>query len=84
LAIDWGQTRYLVKHPEHYYERNPLLGKHPSMARVNVLCIGSIAGTLLIADWLTPRNRKLFLGTVTGIELAVIGHNKNIGLRMSF
>ena len=84
LVIDWGQTRDIVKRPHDYEERNPLLGKHPSMGRVNLICAGSIAATLLTADWLTSKNRKIFLGTITAIELTVIGHNKNIGLRVSF
>src|SRR3990167_6853664 len=71
LVVDWGQTRYIAKHPENYEERNLILGKHPSVGRVNVYFTGAILGTLLFANWLKPVNRKMFLGTLTAVELIV-------------
>ena len=84
LVVDWGQTRYIVKNPQKYSETNPILGEHPSMGRTNLYFLGAITGTLLLANWLEPSNRKWFLGTVTAVELVVIGRNKNIGIGVSF
>jgi hypothetical protein len=82
--MDWGQTRHIVKNPEQFYEKNLILGDHPSMSRVNVYFIGAIAGTLLIGDWLEPKTRKLFLGTVTALEVVTNFSNHSIGIRVSF
>ena len=35
FMLDWRQTQHIVKNPEHYYEENLILGKHPSMREVN-------------------------------------------------
>jgi hypothetical protein len=84
LIVDWGQTRYIAKHPELYQENNVILGKHPSVGRVNAYFGTVIVGNLLLADWLSTRNRKLWLGTVTAVELVVTAHNRNIGIKLSF
>ena len=83
--VDWGQTRYLAKHPElGFYENNKLLGDHPSVGRVDVYFPALIVGTWLIADWLSPPNRKLFLGVVTVVNVAVTSRNRSIGLKVAF
>ena len=83
-AVDWGQTRYIAKNPDRFYEYNQLLGEHPSVARVNNYFIGvGIAGYLL-ADYLSSDNRKLFLGTFAVIELGVTSHNRYLGIKVAF
>jgi hypothetical protein len=84
LVLDWGQTRYIAKHPDQFYEKNPLLPTHPSVGRVNTHFVLAITGTLLIADYLSPSNRKVFLATMTVLELNVVGKNKSLGVRVDF
>jgi hypothetical protein len=84
LVVDWGQTRYIAKHPERYRETNPILGDHPSVGRVNAYFAGSILATALIADWFRPMNRKLFLGAVAAVEIAVTNRNRSLGVKLSF
>ena len=36
-VADWGYTRNIAKHPENCSENNPLLGRHPSLEKVDVL-----------------------------------------------
>jgi hypothetical protein len=36
LAADWSQTAYISRNPDQYYERNPILGDHPSSQSVNL------------------------------------------------
>ena len=84
LAFDWGQTRTTAKQPNLYYETNPILGRHPSTGQVDLYFVTCIIGTMLIADWLAPANRKLFLGTVTALEIVVIQRNRQIGIKVAF
>lgn len=84
LVVDWGQTRYIAKNPQSFEDRNKLLGKHPSTGQVDLYFASSILGTLLIADWLSPTNRKWFLGTITAVELVVTSRNQQIGIKLSF
>jgi hypothetical protein len=34
-GIDWLQTVYIARHPARFFERNPILGMHPSVRQVN-------------------------------------------------
>lgn len=34
-GIDWLQTIYIALHPAQFYERNPILGLHPTVRQVN-------------------------------------------------
>lgn len=34
-AMDWSQTRYIAKHPDKFYELNPVYGNPVSIGRVN-------------------------------------------------
>lgn len=95
LIVDWGQTRYLVKHPidpkqpdgtynwrkEGY---NSVLGEHPSIGRVNNYHVIVIAGhaavsTMLPSDW-----RKAWQYVWIGIEADTVYRNHHIGLKVDF
>jgi hypothetical protein len=84
MIVDWGQTRYIAQHPDAYKETNPHIGLHPSTKRVNAYFAGYTAGTLLLANWLGPTNRKLLLGGMAIYELQLIGRNYSIGVGTSF
>ena len=84
MVIDWGQTRYIAQHPGVYYERNPLLGRHPSVQGVDLYFASMIVGSALFANYLSSENRKLFLGTVTAIGISVTAHNRSIGIKIAF
>jgi len=41
--MDWRQTVQIARNPDRYWERNPLLGEHPSEQRVNLhFLVGAI------------------------------------------
>jgi hypothetical protein len=84
LVVDWGQTRYIAKHPQRYQETNQILGEHPSVGRVNLYFTGAIIGTLLFADWLPSNGRKIFLGSITALELVVTSKNQALGIKIAF
>ena len=84
LVVDWGQTRYIAKHPKQCSETNPYLGEHPSIGRVDAYFTGVIVGNLLLGNWLTPDKRKLLFGAVIVTELLVIGKNRAVGIKVEF
>jgi len=84
LVADWGQTRYMAQHPAEFKEKNRILGEHPSVGRVNVYFATYVIGALLVADWLAPDNRKLFLCVISVVELSAVRHNRSIGVKFSF
>jgi len=67
-----------------YYETNPIIGKHPSMARVNTYFIGVIVGHWLLDQSLSAEHRKWLENGTIMLELGVVGHNQHIGLRVKF
>ena len=81
---DWGQTRFIAENPQRFHENNPLLGEHPSLGRVDAHFVGAIVGGYFIADALPGKYRKVFLGTVSILEISVTAHNKSIGVGWSF
>lgn len=95
LIVDWGQTRYLVKHPidpkqpdgtynwraEGY---NRFLGEHPSIGRVNNYHVAVLAGHAAISTLLPPGWRKGWQYVWIGIESDTVYRNHHIGLRVDF
>ena len=84
LVADWAQTRYIAKNPDQFYERNPILGKHPSVGKVNAYFAGAIIGNYLLMDYLSPKNRTLYQAGLISVQIVVVGNNKRIGVGMAF
>ena len=78
--IDWGQTRCIVK--ENYEETNIILGKHPSMEKVDTLIPLGIAAHAVLAGALPPKYRRYWQVFWIGVEGSAVLHNYNIGLRI--
>ena len=81
---DWSETRYIAKHPDEFYEANRVLGKHPTTGKVDAYFAGSIALTYFIADQLPSNYRKIFLGSISVVEISFVNHNKSLGIGWSF
>jgi hypothetical protein len=97
---DWGQTRDIVKnrkdkhttnkdgstyHEKGYYEKtNLILGKNPSMDKVNTYMPLATAATLAAAHYLPKKYRKPLLYGASLLELMTIYNNNKIGLRINF
>lgn len=82
--IDAGQTVDMIRHHPTYYEQNPLLGKHPREEEVYIFKVAVTGIAYVIADSMTPGNRKLFLGFADAIVLTAVNHNRTIGLHVKF
>jgi uncharacterized protein YfiM (DUF2279 family) len=81
-VVDYGQTRGLVL--DHRNEGNRVLGKHPSMGKVNAYFAAVSVLGYLVADNLSSDNRTTFLVLASGIEIYQIGQNKYLGCRIAF
>lgn len=62
---------------------NPLLGKHPDIARVNRHFALGIIGGAALAHYF-PEYRMSFLKTVFVLEAFVAGRNAYLGVRMDW
>ena len=82
LTADWLQTRYIARHPDRYYEFNPLLGKHPSIGAVNnhYLAVGLLGYGL---TELGVCNRYCY-NVFIAFEAANVARNFSIGVRFQF
>lgn len=83
-ALDWGQTRYIAKHPDEYYERNPLLGAHPTTGRVDGYFTSSILLHWGISAMLPDKWRKYWQYTGIAVETGAVANNYSLGIRLDF
>lgn len=93
MVIDYGQTRWMAQHPDHWWEVNPLMGKHPGTKTIDLNFLGS-AMTYAVAAWALPPkaesgykkwlNRENFFFTFTVVEAANVGNNWRIGAGITF
>jgi hypothetical protein len=84
LIVDWGQTRWIAKHPSQLYETNHFLGEHPSIARINNYFAASILWHAAISTLLPPDWRKGWQYVWIGIELEYVRRNYHIGVKVDF
>lgn len=83
LVIDWGQTLDIKNH-EWMYERNPILGKHPSDSKINAYFVGAIIGNQLMAQYLEGNNRRIWQVAIIAIQTITITENHQLGLSVNF
>ncbi|MCE5226670.1 MAG: hypothetical protein LLG05_12535 [Porphyromonadaceae bacterium] len=92
-TVDYGQTLSIAKNPLRYYERNLILGRHPSEGEVH----GYMIATALlhpVVTYLLPREvdvfgikvpiRFIWQGVSIGVSGTCVVNNASIGLRIGF
>jgi hypothetical protein len=92
-TVDYGQTLSIAKNPGRYYEKNLILGRHPSEDEVH----GYMIGTALlhpVITYLLPRKvdvlgvsvpvRFMWQSVSIGVSGTCVVSNANIGLRIGF
>lgn len=84
LVLDWGQTRRIARNPDEFYEKNTLLGDHPSTGDVDKHFAAALLGTIVIAEILPSYYRKTWLGVVTAVEVGFVQQNYQLGIKMDF
>lgn len=81
LAVDWHQTQQIAKQPERFYEHNPILGVHPSIAKVNTYFIGWMVLHPFVSCALPPGSRFWWQALTIGVEGKTVVKNHEIGLK---
>lgn len=80
--IDWSQTRTIAKNPDIYYEKvNPVLGKHPSVGKVDTWMASTLVANAAFAYLLPHPYREVFQGLSIGMTGYCITINFKIDLR---
>lgn len=90
-AVDAAETLDLVQHPGHWhwYETNPVLGKHPSDGRVvTYFAVSGVAHAgvtcLLAQSGAPPWVTRAFELVSIGIETRALANNAERGVSVSF
>jgi len=83
---DWGQTRDIAQQCEQglYTETNPIIGKCPSLGRVNSYFFATALLHAGIATLLPKKYRRMFQAGTLGMQIGYISNNAKIGLKVSF
>jgi hypothetical protein len=84
LLCDYRQTKYIAEHPETYYEKNFLLGKHPSVGEVNTHFLSSLILHAGITHILPQEYRKYWQGIWIIKEADSISGNLGIKINIEF
>ena len=82
--IDWRQTRYIAKHPDDYYELNPILGQHPSTTEVDIYFATTAILNTVITHYLPSKYRPWWQGVSITVSGACVINNFAIGVKMDF
>ena len=83
-AVDMMQTITIAGHPDIWHEYNPILGRHPSKAKVyGYFLMGGIIKYNII-DALPHSWRKGVMGTLIAVEVGMVAHNYTVGIQMGF
>lgn len=83
---DWGQTRDIARQCGEglYAETNPIIGRCPSIGRVNTYFFATALLHAGIATILPKKYRRMFQVGTLGMQIGYISNNANIGLKVSF
>lgn len=83
-VLDWGQTLEIARHPQDFYECNPLIGRHPSVGRVNTFMLASTVVHPLVSYALPKPYRTWWQMVTISVTTGLVANNYNIGLRVRF
>lgn len=83
-VVDWAQTRYIADSGGRFYETNPIIGKYPSMRRVDTYFAASLLLGAAVLDALPTEYRDTALKAGLVLELLVVSNNARIGVGVKF
>ena len=90
-VADWGQTRNIVHRSNTgcdgdstCIERNPFLGRNPSIRRVDTYFAVTALAHAAISHALPKDWRQGWQYVTIGMEAGVVGYNYSIGLKVDF
>lgn len=80
-SADWMQTRYIVQNKE-FHEKNPILGRHPSMSRVNNYFVVTLFLIIIINNLIPEKYRAKYRKYLAYALTLNVARNRFIGLRI--
>lgn len=83
MAVDWGQTRYIARHPDRFRELNPMLPDHPTLGQVNRHFLVGTALMFAAAHYM-PTYRTGMLQVWFGLGVIGVARNAHLGVRFEF
>lgn len=83
-VVDWAQTRYIADNPDSFHETNPIMGRHPSIGRVDRYFATSILVGAVVLDALPSEYRDYALKAGLVLEVLVVSNNARIGVGVKF
>lgn len=83
LLVDYNQTLDIKNHPG-MYETNPILGQHPSDARIRNYFLLAGLGHYAVTKALPSEYRPYWQYGWIALEVLTILHNQQIGLKVNF
>lgn len=84
ILADFAQTMKIAENPERWYERNPLLGDHPSPERVCWSIGGALAVNTILHRILPEKHLGRYQVALIVVESAAVVGNYNLGIRVGF
>lgn len=84
LVADYGQTKTIATTQHRWVEYNPILGRHPSMGRVNAVFVLTPLIGYFALDALPSETRTWALRAITFVEAGVVGRNAYLGIHARF
>jgi hypothetical protein len=82
--MDWGQTRHIARNPGRYFEKNWILGEHPSVSDVDEYFISALVVHTTISYMLPKRYRGYWQVFWIGAEYNTIKRNYSMGIKIKF
>lgn len=84
LILDWLQTREITSN-DNFYEKNTLLGKHPTTHGVNQHFIASILLVNVLGEYVLDDNDRYgFYVGISSLQTLNILNNYRVGIRINF
>ncbi len=81
-AVDWSQTRYIARHPKRFHEMNPVIGRYPSVSRVDQYFFITTFLHLAISHYLPENYRTVWQGMTIFVSAEMVGHNYSVGIKL--
>jgi hypothetical protein len=81
--IDWRQTRTIAK-DDDYHERNPILGRDPSVREVDVYFAVTTVLHPIVSHFLPKPYRTWWQGITVTVAGTCVIHNWHVGIRMDW
>lgn len=83
-AVDASQTHYASRNPNTFYEKNPILGKHPSKDKINAYFGATGLGHAAISYALPDPWDKIFQMLSIGVEGEPVMDNRRVNDKARF